>query len=941
MKEKIVIKGASEHNLKHIDVTIPRNKLVVFTGVSGSGKSSLAFDTLYAEGQRRYVESLSAYARQFLGQMEKPKVDYIEGLSPAISIEQKAASKNPRSTVGTITEIYDYLRVLYARIGVQHCHICGDEVSSQSIDQIIEHILQKPEKTKIQILAPMVENRKGTHMEELEEARNEGFARVMINGQVRDLSEDIKLDKKSKHTIDVVVDRLVLKPEIATRLTDSVETALKLSDGKVKVNYVDDDKTELLTESNSCPKCGIGFPELSPQHFSFNSPLGMCTTCNGLGTKMEIDPDKLVPDKSLSLNDGAVVHWKALKGQKTWRKKIVNHIAKKMDFSLKTPWKDLPEPAKNLLLWGSKNKKFTLSWETQNGSGSFSTKFEGIIPSLERRLHETSSEYMKRYYMQFLSAKPCPDCNGEKLRPESKAVKIANKTIVEITSYTISEAFDFFTNIELQGNDKVIAEEVLKEIRARLSFLLSVGLHYLTLDRKSPTLSGGESQRIRLASQIGSGLVGVMYILDEPSIGLHQRDNDRLIEMLVNLKNLGNTVLVVEHDEDMMKKADHILDFGPKAGVYGGEIVAQGNYNKILKTKKSLTGQYLSKKLTIDYLEERRQIGKKFLEIKKAAQNNLKKVDVKIPVGIFTCITGVSGSGKSSLINQILYPALANHFNKSRKTVGKHESIKGFKHFDKVIAIDQQPIGRTPRSNPSTYIKVFDHIRTLFASLPSAKLRGYKPGRFSFNVKGGRCEDCQGAGVRKVEMHFLPDIYVQCETCKGKRYNRETLAVKFKGHSISDVLDLDVQQAYELFENIPTLAKKLKTLCDVGMDYVKLGQPSTTLSGGEAQRIKLAKELSKTSTGNTLYLLDEPTTGLHFDDIKKLLKVLQKLVDMGNTIIVIEHNLDVIKCADYIIDLGPEGGKNGGTIVATGTPEKICTNKNSYTGKYLAKHLNS
>jgi excinuclease ABC subunit A len=940
MKTEIIIKGAQEHNLKNVDLRIPRNKLIVVTGVSGSGKSSLAFDTLYAEGQRRYVESLSAYARQFLGQMEKPKIDYIEGLSPAISIEQKAASKNPRSTVGTVTEIYDYLRILFARVGTQYCYNCGDLVGSQTVDQMVEHIMQHPEKTRLQILAPIVQNRKGEHKEELDEARREGFVRVMINGQMRDLAEEIVLDKKSKHTIDVVIDRLVLKDGIQSRLSDSLETGLRLTDGTVKLHFVQEDRYETLSEANACARCNIGYPELTPQHFSFNSPIGMCETCNGLGTTMEFDPSLIVPDQSLSIMQGAVAHWGDFrKKRSSWTLRIVKSLAEAYDFSLKTPWADLPQKAKDILLYGTKDKRFKLEWTSKHGSGEFNSRFEGVIPTLKRRLSETTSEYMKRYYMQFIGHKPCPDCGGKKLRKESLAVKVGHKSINDITTMSIVEATNFFDTLELQGNQQVIACEVLKEIRARLSFLINVGLHYLTLDRKAPTLSGGESQRIRLASQIGSSLVGVMYILDEPSIGLHQRDNQRLIEMLVHLRDLGNTVIVVEHDEEMIRTADQIIDFGPRAGVHGGEVVFQGTVHQILKSTLSLTGQYLAHRLTIDAPSERMNADKRMIKIHGASQNNLKDVDVEIPVGLFTCVTGVSGSGKSSLINQILYPAMANKLNRASQREGSYRKITGFDHFDKVINIDQQPIGRTPRSNPATYIKLFDPIRNLFAELPASKIRGYKPGRFSFNVKGGRCEACQGAGVKQIEMHFLPDIYVTCEVCKGQRYNKETLAIKYKGLSISEVLDLDVQDAMEVFENVPSIAKKLRTLIDVGLEYVKLGQAATTLSGGEAQRVKLARELSKTSTGKTLYILDEPTTGLHFDDIKKLLKVLHRLVAMGNTIIVIEHNMDVIKCADHIIDLGPEGGDGGGTVVCSGSPEDVVNCPTSFTGKFLKEYV--
>ena len=940
MKKYIKIKGAREHNLKNISVKIPRDKLIVVTGVSGSGKSSLAFDTLYAEGQRRYVESLSSYARQFLGQMEKPKLDYVEGLSPAISIEQKSASKNPRSTVGTVTEIYDYLRILYARVGTQHCYSCGEKVSSQTIDQMVDTILKNPKGTKIQILAPIVQNRKGEHKSELDEARQEGFVRVMINGIMRELSEDIVLDKKSKHTIDIVIDRLVIKNEIKSRLTDSIEIAAKLTDGVVKIHFFETDKFKILSQTNSCATCGISYPALTPQHFSFNSPIGMCKACNGLGSSMEFDPDLIVPDKTLSIMNGAVKHWGDFrKKRSSWQLKILKALAKKYDFSLLTPWNKLPKNIHKIILYGSRGSKFELKWESKRSKATFQTSYKGVIPTLRQRLSETISEQMKKYYMQFISDKPCPVCKGKKLRQESLFVKVGDKTIDQVTKMSISTAYDFFDNIKLSGNKKLIAEEILKEIKARLSFLVSVGLHYLTLNRKAPTLSGGESQRIRLASQIGSSLVGVMYILDEPSIGLHQRDNQRLIDMLKNLKNLGNTVIVVEHDEEMIRSADEIIDFGPGAGHLGGEVIFQGSLKQILKSNLSLTGKYLSGKLKIDIPNMRTKQDDRMLIIKGAKQNNLKNITAKIPVGLFTCITGVSGSGKSSLINQILYPAMSNKLNRSTLKEGKYDSIEGLEFFDKIINIDQQPIGRTPRSNPSTYIKLFDNIRSLFAELPASKIRGYKPGRFSFNVKGGRCEMCQGAGVKLVEMHFLPDIYVTCEECQGKRYNRETLAVKYKGKNISEILDLDVREAAEFFTNFPAITKKLNTLLDVGLDYIKLGQPSTTLSGGEAQRIKLARELSKTSTGNTLYILDEPTTGLHFDDIKKLLKVLKKLVAMGNTIVIIEHNLDVIKSVDYIIDLGPEGGDGGGKIIATGTPEAIAQNPNSYTGYYLNEVL--
>jgi excinuclease ABC subunit A len=939
LKTKIVIKGASEHNLKNIDLEFSRNQLVVFTGVSGSGKSSLAFDTLYAEGQRRYVESLSAYARQFLGQMEKPRVDFIEGLSPAIAIEQKSASKNPRSTVGTVTEIYDYLRVLFARVGKQYCYNCGDPVGSQSVDQMIEHLMQKPEGSKLQILAPLVQGRKGEHKEELDQLRQEGFVRVLINGVARNLEEEIVLDKKSKHDIDVVIDRVVVKPGVESRLSDSLELALKLSQGLVKIDFTDDKETQLLSATNSCARCNIGYEELSPQHFSFNSPIGACTLCNGLGYKLEFDPDLVVPDPELSIMEGAVAAWGRLEAkQDSWTLNYVRNLARAYNFSLTQPWYQLPDIVKQLVLYGSKGKKFKIAWQNERGSGEFMMRFEGVIPTLERRMHETTSEDMRRYYMQFISDRPCPQCNGMKLKPGSLAVRIGERNIADVTRLSVQEALDFFTELRLKGNQLLIAEEILKEIKNRLGFLQSVGLHYLTLDRRSPTLSGGESQRIRLASQIGSQLVGVMYILDEPSIGLHQRDNARLVRMLCQLRDLGNTVIVVEHDEDTIRSADQVVDFGPKAGIFGGEIVATGSVDDIIKNKNSLTGAYLSGKLAIPIPEQRVKADERALSILGAAHNNLKNIDVHIPLGMFVCVTGVSGSGKSSLINQTLYPFLQNYFYRTAHQVGKVGAIQGLEHIDKVVCIDQQPIGRTPRSNPCTYVKVFDPIRTLFSELPASKMHGYKSGRFSFNVKGGRCEACEGAGVKQIEMHFMADIYVTCEVCKGRRYNHETLSIRYKGKNIAEVLDMDVQEAYEFFANVPGIRSKLATLMEVGLDYIKLGQPSTTLSGGEAQRIKLSRELSKVSTGKTLYLLDEPTTGLHFDDINKLLQVLTKLVRMGNTIVVIEHNLDVIKSADWIIDLGPEGGDAGGYVIGTGTPEEIIANHKSFTGQFLKTH---
>ncbi len=939
MKTKIMIKGASEHNLKNIDLEFPRDQLVVFTGVSGSGKSSLAFDTLYAEGQRRYVESLSAYARQFLGQMEKPRVDYIEGLSPAIAIEQKSASKNPRSTVGTVTEIYDYLRVLFARVGKQYCHICGDPVGSQTVDQMIEHLMQKAAGTKLQILAPLAQGRKGEHKEQLEELRQEGFVRVLINGQPRNLDEEIVLDKKSKHDIDVVIDRVVIKAGVESRLADSLELALKLTDGLVKIDFTEEKEVQLLSSTNSCARCNIGFEELSPQHFSFNSPIGACPLCNGLGYKLEFDPDLVVPDPELTIMEGAVSPWGRLEvKQDSWTLNTVRNLAKAYDFSLTTPWYQLPDIVKQLILHGSKGKKFKIAWANERGSGQFMMRHEGVIPTLERRMHETTSEDMRRYYMRYISDKPCPDCGGKKLKASSLAVRVGDKNIGDVTEFSVRQACEYFDGLKLIGNQQLIAAEILKEIRNRLGFLDSVGLHYLNLDRRSPSLSGGESQRIRLASQIGSQLVGVMYILDEPSIGLHQRDNSKLIQMLCQLRDLGNTVIVVEHDEDTIRSADRVVDFGPRAGIHGGEIVVSGSVEDVVKCPESITGGYLSGRLRIPIPDQRVKADARVISIRGASQNNLKKIDVEIPVGMFVCVTGVSGSGKSSLINQTLYPHLQNHFYRSTHKVGKMTSIGGLELIDKVICIDQDPIGRTPRSNPSTYIKLFDPIRQLYSKLPASKVRGYNAGRFSFNVRGGRCEACQGAGVNQIEMHFMADIYVTCEVCKGKRYNNETLSIRYKGKNIAEVLDMDVQEAYEFFANIPSIQAKLETLMEVGLDYMKLGQPSTTLSGGEAQRIKLARELSKVSTGSTLYLLDEPTTGLHFDDINRLLKVLSKLVRMGNTVVVIEHNLDVIKTADWIIDLGPEGGEAGGYVVATGTPEDIIRNKDSFTGQFLLSH---
>lgn len=948
MKNEIKIKGAHEHNLKNIDVTIPRNKLIVFTGVSGSGKSSLAFDTLYAEGQRRYMESLSSYARQFLGQMEKPNVDYVEGLSPAVSIEQKASSHNPRSTVGTVTEIHDYLRVLFARVGVQYCYKCGKPVSSQTSDQIIDHIMSMPEKTKIQILAPLVRQRKGEHKDIFEKIRREGFVRVRVNGITHDINEEIILDKKSKHNIEAIVDRLVIKKDIRSRMNDSLETALKLAEGVVMIDFIknpnenSEDRSEQLIFSlqNSCPNCNISYPKLTPQMFSFNNPMGMCKACNGLGTRLEIDENKLIPDKSKSIEGGAVVHWGIMGNKKrSWRYRILLQLAEEWNFSLSAPWQSLSDEAQNVILYGSRGKKFRIDWDGDSGSGHFMTPFEGLIPTIRRRLKETKSEYMRKNYLHYYSDQNCYVCNGTKLRIESRNVKINGKTITDLCNISIGELIKFINELKLTGNQLLIADELVKEIKNRLNFMMNVGLHYLSLNRKAPTLSGGETERIRLASQIGSGLVGVMYVLDEPTIGLHQRDNLRLINMLKDLKNLGNTVIVVEHDTQMIMESDHILDFGPLGGVYGGEIVAQGSPDEIMKDNKSLTGKYLSKKLSIGKPTNYRISTGSYIKISNVRQNNLKGINVEIPLGLFTCITGVSGSGKSSLVNQTLYPAIANKLYRGSHKEGKYDKILFYDKLDKIINITQDPIGRTPRSNPATYTQLFDYIRDIFTQTQEAKIRGYSKGRFSFNVSDGRCEACQGRGYKQIEMHFLADVFVTCEVCKGKRFNKETLQVKYKGKNIYEVLDMDVQEALAFFENIPPIKRKLKTLSDVGLNYMKLGQPSNTLSGGEAQRVKLAKELSKLSTGNTLYILDEPTTGLHFHDIKKLISVLNKLVDKGNTIVVIEHNLDVIKWADYVIDLGPEGGDEGGKIVADGTPSAIAKHSKSYTGKYLREIL--
>lgn len=937
-KNKIIIKGAREHNLKNIDLEIPRDKFVVITGLSGSGKSSLAFDTIYAEGQRRYVESLSAYARQFLGLMEKPDVDYIEGLSPAISIEQRTAARNPRSTVATVTEIYDYLRLLFARIGVPYCYNCGRRIQRQTVQQIVDNVLSLPEGKKIQILAPIVRGRKGEYRETFEQIRKEGFVRVRVDGQVMDLASEIKLERYKKHNIEVVVDRLVVEKKIAKRLADSLEIALRLASGMVLVDVIGE-KELLFSEHFACPQCGISYEEPAPRMFSFNSPYGACPTCNGLGTIMEIDPELVVPDDSLPINQGAI----AILGESRdgWYYNQLKALAKHYKFDLNTPFRELPQEIKDVILYGSKAEEIQFTYRQKNGKREwrYYGKFEGIIPNLERRYRQTSSSALRSWIEEFMNAKPCPECKGARLKKESLAVKIKGLNIYQITQMSIKEALRFFSELKLSPREELIAHQILKEIRQRLGFLINVGLDYLTLDRSAASLSGGESQRIRLATQIGSQLVGVLYILDEPSIGLHQRDNRRLINTLLRLRDLGNTVLVVEHDRATIESADYVIDLGPGAGENGGWVVATGTPQEIQNNGKSLTGDYLAGRRSIPVPRKRRKGNDQFLILKGAAGNNLKSIDVKIPLGGFICVTGVSGSGKSTLINETLYRILMRKFYRSKEPPLKYEDIIGIENIDKVIDIDQSPIGRTPRSNPATYTGLFTYIRELFAQLPESKMRGYKPGRFSFNVKGGRCEACQGEGVIKIEMHFLPDVYVTCEVCKGRRYNRETLEIKYKGKSIADVLDMTVSEALKFFENIPRIKRKLQTLYDVGLGYIRLGQQATTLSGGEAQRVKLSTELSKISTGRTLYILDEPTTGLHFEDIKMLLNVLNHLVDKGNTVIVIEHNLDVIKTADYIIDLGPEGGDDGGWVVACGTPEEVAQVEGSYTGMFLKKEL--
>ena len=939
MNKNIIVKGAREHNLKNIDVEIPRDSLVVFTGLSGSGKSSLAFDTIYAEGQRRYVESLSSYARQFLGQMEKPDVDYIEGLSPAISIDQKTTSKNPRSTVGTVTEIYDYLRLLYARIGIPHCPVCGKEIKQQTIDQIVDQVMALPEGSKIIVLAPVIRGRKGEHVKEFEAARKSGYVRVRVDGLIYDLSETIKLEKNKKHTIEIVVDRLVIKPEIRSRLSDSIETASSLTGGLTIINVVDG-KDITFSQNYACPEHGISIDELTPRMFSFNNPFGACKKCTGLGVFMKVDPDLVIPNKELSVRQGGIKAsgW-AMEGS-TIASMYFEALAKQYRFSLDTPIKDLPAEIVHLLLYGTPAEdKIKIVRKNEYGSGTYYTKFEGIINNLERRFRETSSNWIKEEIEGFMSEIPCDECHGKRLNPESLSVTVGGINISDFCEKSVSDALEFVKNLQLTDRERMIAKAILKEITERLGFLQSVGLEYLTLSRASGTLSGGESQRIRLATQIGSSLMGVLYILDEPSIGLHQRDNDKLLGTLKHLRDLGNTVIVVEHDEDTMYAADYVVDVGPGAGVKGGEIVCAGTVDEIKACERSITGQYLSGKKQVMVPEKRRKGNGKTVKIVGARQNNLKNIDVKIPLGKLVCVTGVSGSGKSSLINEILYKHLASELNGAKCRAGEHDKITGLQYLDKVIDINQSPIGRTPRSNPATYTGLFNDIRDLFASTQEAKMRGFNSGRFSFNVKGGRCEACQGDGILKIEMHFLPDIYVPCEVCKGKRYNRETLEVKYKDKNIYDVLEMTVDEGLEFFASLPKIARKLQTLQDVGLGYVKIGQSSTTLSGGEAQRVKLATELSKRSTGKTIYILDEPTTGLHIADVHRLIDVLQKLVDAGNTVVVIEHNLDLIKTADHIIDLGPEGGDKGGFIVAEGTPEEIAKVESSYTGRYLKKML--
>lgn len=938
-KQYIKIRGANEHNLKNLDVDIPRNEFVVLTGLSGSGKSSLAFDTIYAEGQRRYMESLSSYARQFLGQMEKPDVETIEGLSPAISIDQKSTNRNPRSTVGTVTEIYDYFRLLYARIGIPHCPVCGKEIKKQTVDQMVDHIMSLPAQTRIQLLAPVVRGRKGTHQKLLEQAKRSGYVRVQVDGNAYDLTEEIPMDKNIKHNVEIVVDRLVIKEGIEKRLTDSIESVLALAEGLLTVDVIDGEPIH-FSQSFSCPDCGISIDEIEPRIFSFNNPFGACPECFGLGYKMEFDEDLMIPDKSLSIAGGAiqVMGWQSCTDPSSYTYAVLAALAKEYKFDLKKPFEKLSQKIRDMLINGTNGKEVKVYYKGQRGEGVYDVAFEGLIKNVQRRYRETSSDSMKQEYETFMRITPCKVCGGQRLKKEALAVTVSGKNIHEVTSMSIRNLHRFMSELELTKQQQLIGEQVLKEIRSRVGFLIDVGLDYLTLSRATGSLSGGEAQRIRLATQIGSGLVGVAYILDEPSIGLHQRDNDKLLGTLKNLRDLGNTLIVVEHDEDTMMEADHIVDIGPGAGEHGGELVAQGTAKDIMKNKNSITGAYLSGRIKIPLPETRRKASG-HLKITGAKENNLKNVTVEIPLGVMTCITGVSGSGKSSLTNEILYKRLARDLNRARLIPGKHKAIEGIQQLDKVIDIDQSPIGRTPRSNPATYTGVFDQIRDLFASTPDAKAKGYAKGRFSFNVKGGRCEACSGDGILKIEMHFLPDVYVPCEVCSGKRYNRETLEVKYKGKSIYDVLDMTVEEAMTFFENLPSIRRKIETLYDVGLAYVKLGQPSTTLSGGEAQRIKLATELSKRSTGKTIYILDEPTTGLHFADVHKLTEILQRLAEGGNTVVVIEHNLDVIKTADYIIDMGPEGGDGGGMVIAKGTPEEVAQVPESYTGRYIKRYL--
>ena len=938
-KQYIKIRGARENNLKSLNVDIPRNEFVVLTGLSGSGKSSLAFDTIYAEGQRRYMESLSSYARQFLGQMEKPDVDSIEGLSPAISIDQKSTNRNPRSTVGTVTEIYDYFRLLYARIGIPHCPKCGKVISRQTVDQMVDHIMELPERTRIQLLAPVVRGRKGRHEKILVQARKSGYVRVMIDGNLYELSEEIQLDKNLKHNIEIVVDRLVIKEGIQKRLADSIESVLALSDGLLVVDVIGQESLQ-FSQSFSCPDCGISIEEIEPRSFSFNNPFGACPACAGLGYRMEFDVNLMIPDMSKSISQGAitVMGWQSCTDEKSFTNAILKALAQAYDFSLDTPFEDYPQKIRDILIHGTGGREVKVHYKGQRGEGVYDVAFEGLIKNVERRYRETGSESMKAEYEAFMRITPCPQCKGQRLKPTSLAVTVGEKNIFEVTDMSIRSLQKFMEDLHLGQMQQMIGAQILKEIRSRVGFLVDVGLEYLTLSRATGTLSGGEAQRIRLATQIGSGLVGVAYILDEPSIGLHQRDNDKLLKTLYHLRDLGNTLIVVEHDEDTMRAADCVVDIGPGAGEHGGELVAIGTAEELMKNPDSVTGAYLSGKLKIPVPAQRKEPSG-YLTVRGAAENNLKNIDVTFPLGVMTCVTGVSGSGKSSLVNEILYKALARKLNRAHVIAGKHKKIEGVEQLDKVINIDQSPIGRTPRSNPATYTGVFDLIRDLFAATADAKARGYKKGRFSFNVKGGRCEACSGDGILKIEMHFLPDVYVPCEVCHGQRYNRETLEVKYKGKSIYDVLNMTVEEAMKFFENVPSVRRKIETLYDVGLSYIRLGQPSTTLSGGEAQRIKLATELSRRSTGRTIYILDEPTTGLHFADVHKLIDILKRLAEGGNTVVVIEHNLDVIKTADYIIDIGPEGGDRGGTVIACGTPEEVAACKGSYTGQYVRKYL--